>query len=95
MKTVRWHACPILKSLPKNMILRLPQLPTLWPIVCGRMFSFTGRHEARIPTHHAGEFEAIVYKNDVDLMEHIALVKGELAADSKVLVQGSFGMLNG
>jgi 3,4-dihydroxy 2-butanone 4-phosphate synthase/GTP cyclohydrolase II len=43
--------------------------------------------QARIPTNHAGDFEAIVYKNDVDLMEHIALVKGEIAADSKVLVR--------
>ena len=43
--------------------------------------------QARIPTNHAGEFEAIVYKNDVDLMEHIALVKGEIAAGSKVLVR--------
>jgi len=43
--------------------------------------------EARIPTAHAGEFTAIVYKNDVDQMEHIALVKGELKDREKILVR--------
>ncbi|MBU0946384.1 MAG: bifunctional 3,4-dihydroxy-2-butanone-4-phosphate synthase/GTP cyclohydrolase II [Proteobacteria bacterium] len=43
--------------------------------------------EARIPTDHAGEFTAIVYKNDVDNFEHIALVKGEIDSENKVLVR--------
>ncbi len=43
--------------------------------------------EARIPTDHAGEFTAIVYKNDVDDLEHLALVKGEIVPDSRVLVR--------
>jgi 3,4-dihydroxy 2-butanone 4-phosphate synthase/GTP cyclohydrolase II len=43
--------------------------------------------EARIPTEHAGEFTAIVYKNDVDDLEHLALVKGEIVPDSRVLVR--------
>ena len=43
--------------------------------------------EARIPTDHAGEFSAIVYQNDVDDLEHMALVKGEIAPDSRVLVR--------
>jgi len=43
--------------------------------------------EARIPTAHAGGFTAIVYKNDVDQMEHIALVKGELKDREKILVR--------
>ncbi|THB70313.1 MAG: bifunctional 3,4-dihydroxy-2-butanone-4-phosphate synthase/GTP cyclohydrolase II [Desulfobulbaceae bacterium] len=43
--------------------------------------------EARIPTEHAGDFKAIVYKNDVDQMEHIALVKGEPGPDKRVLVR--------
>jgi 3,4-dihydroxy 2-butanone 4-phosphate synthase/GTP cyclohydrolase II len=43
--------------------------------------------EARIPTEHAGEFTAIVYQNDVDDLEHIALVKGEIRPDSRVLVR--------
>ncbi len=43
--------------------------------------------EARIPTEHAGEFTAIVYQNDVDDLEHLALVKGEIVPDSRVLVR--------
>jgi 3,4-dihydroxy 2-butanone 4-phosphate synthase / GTP cyclohydrolase II len=43
--------------------------------------------EARIPTDHAGEFSAIVYQNDVDDLEHLALVKGEIVPDSRVLVR--------
>lgn len=43
--------------------------------------------EARIPTDHAEEFVAIVYKNEVDNMEHMALVKGEIDPDKPVLVR--------
>ncbi len=43
--------------------------------------------EARIPTEHAGEFNAIVYTNDVDPMEHIALVKGAPKAGERILVR--------
>ena len=43
--------------------------------------------EARIPTEHAGEFRAIVYTNDVDPMEHIALVKGHPKEGDKILVR--------
>ncbi len=43
--------------------------------------------EARIPTEHAGEFNAVVYKNDVDPFEHIALVKGKIDPEKKVLVR--------
>lgn len=43
--------------------------------------------EARIPTEHSGEFIAIVYKNDVDDLEHIALVKNDIDPDSEVLVR--------
>ena len=43
--------------------------------------------EARIPTDHAEDFLAIVYKNEVDNMEHMALVKGEIDPDKPVLVR--------
>ncbi|MBT8346655.1 MAG: bifunctional 3,4-dihydroxy-2-butanone-4-phosphate synthase/GTP cyclohydrolase II [Desulfofustis sp.] len=43
--------------------------------------------EARIPTEHANEFVAIVYKNEVDSMEHMALVKGDIDPDKPVLVR--------
>jgi 3,4-dihydroxy 2-butanone 4-phosphate synthase/GTP cyclohydrolase II len=43
--------------------------------------------ESRIPTEHAGEFKAIVYKNDMDGFEHLALVKGDISKQDKVLVR--------
>jgi 3,4-dihydroxy 2-butanone 4-phosphate synthase / GTP cyclohydrolase II len=43
--------------------------------------------EARIPTEIAGEFKAVVYTNDVDSHEHLALVKGEITPDQHVLVR--------
>jgi len=43
--------------------------------------------EARIPTEEAGEFRAVVYSNDVDNQEHIALIKGDIAKADKVLVR--------
>jgi 3,4-dihydroxy 2-butanone 4-phosphate synthase/GTP cyclohydrolase II len=43
--------------------------------------------EARIPTEHADEFIAIVYKNEVDNMEHMALVKGDIDPEKPVLVR--------
>ncbi len=42
---------------------------------------------ARVPTEHAGEFTAIVYTNDVDEHEHLALVKGDIAKTERVLVR--------
>ncbi|HER62789.1 MAG TPA: 3,4-dihydroxy-2-butanone-4-phosphate synthase, partial [Desulfobacteraceae bacterium] len=43
--------------------------------------------EARLPTIHAGTFRAIVYTNDVDRFEHIALVKGEIDPEKPVMVR--------
>jgi 3,4-dihydroxy 2-butanone 4-phosphate synthase/GTP cyclohydrolase II len=43
--------------------------------------------EAQIPSSFGGEWRAIAFENDVDKMEHIALVKGELKKDEPVLVR--------
>lgn len=43
--------------------------------------------ETTIPTAIAGEFEAIVYENDVDDLLHIAMVKGEIDPEKPVLVR--------
>jgi 3,4-dihydroxy 2-butanone 4-phosphate synthase/GTP cyclohydrolase II len=43
--------------------------------------------EAAMPTSAAGEFQAIVYSNDIDHVDHIALVKGEIDGDQPVLVR--------
>ncbi|MEJ2034117.1 MAG: bifunctional 3,4-dihydroxy-2-butanone-4-phosphate synthase/GTP cyclohydrolase II [Deltaproteobacteria bacterium] len=43
--------------------------------------------ETKLPTRYGGEFRAIVYTNDVDSHEHLALVKGEIDSAKEVLVR--------
>jgi 3,4-dihydroxy 2-butanone 4-phosphate synthase / GTP cyclohydrolase II len=43
--------------------------------------------EAVLPTAVAGEFRSYVYENDIDRVDHVALVKGEIRADDPVLVR--------
>ncbi len=43
--------------------------------------------ETVLPTDYGGEFRLIVYENDVDNHNHVALVKGEINPDEAVLVR--------
>ena len=43
--------------------------------------------EEELPTIHGGVYRAIVYRNEVDGVEHMALVKGDISHGSKVLVR--------
>src|SRR5512140_1924157 len=40
-----------------------------------------------IPTSYGGKFRAIAFENDVDKLEHLALVKGEIRGEDPVLVR--------
>ena len=40
-----------------------------------------------IPTSVAGDFRIIVYENDVDTFQHIAMIKGDIDSDKPVLVR--------
>jgi len=42
---------------------------------------------ATLPTKYGGLFTAIAYENDVDSYHHIALVKGEIGPEDKILVR--------
>jgi 3,4-dihydroxy 2-butanone 4-phosphate synthase/GTP cyclohydrolase II len=42
---------------------------------------------ASVPTVYGGEFTAIAYENDVDNQQHVALVKGEIGPEDRVLVR--------
>lgn len=42
---------------------------------------------ANVPTKLAGDFRAIVYENDLDHIDHIAFVKGEIHPDEPILVR--------
>jgi len=53
-----------------------------------RTESFVRRSaETIIPTTMAGDFNAVVYENDVDNLLHIAMVKGEIDSNKPVLVR--------
>ncbi len=53
-----------------------------------RTESFVHREvEAVIPTCHAGTFKAVVYENDMENLQHVALVKGEINPNKPVLVR--------
>jgi len=43
--------------------------------------------ETALPTCFGGDFQAIVYENDVDNAQHVALIKGEIKEDTPVLVR--------
>jgi 3,4-dihydroxy 2-butanone 4-phosphate synthase / GTP cyclohydrolase II len=43
--------------------------------------------EAVVPTAHAGMFKAVVYVNDVEKLQHVALIKGEIDSAKPVLVR--------
>ena len=51
--------------------------------------------EALLPTRHGGELRAIVYENDIDRVDHIALVKGEIGENDEVLVRVHSECLSG
>ena len=42
---------------------------------------------ATLPTAYGGEFRAVVYENEIDRVDHIALVKGEIDPDKPTLVR--------
>jgi 3,4-dihydroxy 2-butanone 4-phosphate synthase / GTP cyclohydrolase II len=43
--------------------------------------------EAVVPTAHAGMFKAVVYENDVENLQHVALIKGDIDPSKPVLVR--------
>jgi 3,4-dihydroxy 2-butanone 4-phosphate synthase/GTP cyclohydrolase II len=43
--------------------------------------------EARLPSIYGGDFRVVVYENDVDHKEHMALIKGEINPEDEVLVR--------
>jgi 3,4-dihydroxy 2-butanone 4-phosphate synthase/GTP cyclohydrolase II len=78
---------PDLKKFAKKHKLKIC---TIADLVAYRLQKDTLVHraaETRLPTTYGGEFKAIVYTNDVDDYEHLALVKGDIDPESEVLVR--------
>jgi len=91
--------CEIMKD--DGTMARMPDLEifaeehNLKIVTVADLIDFRMQHErlvrraatATIPTRYGGEFKIIIYENDVDSIEHIALVKGEILPDDEVLVR--------
>ena len=78
---------PDLKKFAKKHKLKIA---TIADLVAYRMRRDSLVHraaETRLPTLYGGEFTAIVYTNDVDNFEHLALVKGEIDPEKETLVR--------
>ena len=78
---------PDLKIFAKKHDLKIV---TIADLIAYRLRMDTLVHRAavtRMPTRHGGEFTAIVYTNDVDKYEHLALVKGDITPEEEVLVR--------
>jgi 3,4-dihydroxy 2-butanone 4-phosphate synthase/GTP cyclohydrolase II len=78
---------PDLKKFAKKFKLKVV---TIADLIAYRMKMDSLVHraaEADLPTKYGGTFRAIVYTNDVDDFEHIALVKGNITPDKDVLVR--------
>lgn len=43
--------------------------------------------EVNLPTSYGGDFKAIAFENDIDKLEHLALVKGDINENEPVLVR--------
>ncbi len=78
---------PDLKEFAKKHDLKIA---TIADLVAYRLREDTLVHraaETRLPTKFGGEFKAVVYTNDVDSYEHLALVKGDIDSDDEVMVR--------
>ncbi len=66
------------------------KIVTIADLIAYRMKKDTLVHraaETKMPTRFGGDFKAVVYTNDVDSFEHIALVKGDISKDEPILVR--------
>jgi len=43
--------------------------------------------DAKLPSRYGGDWRVVAFENDVDKLDHIALVKGDLSGDQAVLVR--------
>lgn len=43
--------------------------------------------DAKLPSRYGGDWRVVAFENDVDKLDHIALIKGDLSGDQPVLVR--------
>ncbi len=78
---------PELREFAKKHQLRIVTIADMVAYRMRKELLITRAAETRIPTRFGGEFQAIVYDNEVDDSQHLALYKGEINPDEAVLVR--------
>jgi 3,4-dihydroxy 2-butanone 4-phosphate synthase/GTP cyclohydrolase II len=78
---------PELREFAEKHQLRIVTIADMVAYRMRKELLITRAAETRIPTRFGGEFKAIVYDNEVDDCQHLALYKGTLSPDEPVLVR--------
>jgi 3,4-dihydroxy 2-butanone 4-phosphate synthase/GTP cyclohydrolase II len=78
---------PELHKFAKKHQLRIVAIADLVAYRMRKELLITRAAVTRLPTHSGGEFQAVVYDNEVDKCQHLALYKGEISPDKPTLVR--------
>lgn len=78
---------PELRKFAKKHGLRIVTIADMVAYRMRKELLITRAAETMIPTRFGGDFKAIVYDNEVDDCQHLALYKGDISPDEPVLVR--------
>ena len=78
---------PELRKFAKKHGLRIVTIADMVAYRMRKELLITRAAETIIPTRFGGDFKAIVYDNEVDDCQHLALYKGDISPDEPVLVR--------
>jgi len=78
---------PELRKFAEKHDLRIVTIADMVAYRMRKELLITRAAETMIPTRFGGDFKAIVYDNEVDDCQHLALYKGDISPDEPVLVR--------
>ncbi len=78
---------PELRKFAEKHDLRIVTIADMVAYRMRKELLITRAAETQIPTRFGGDFQAIVYDNEVDDCQHLALYKGDISPDVPVLVR--------
>jgi len=78
---------PDLKKFAKKHDLKIATIEDLVAYRIKKDLLVHRAAETKLPTKYGGTFKAVVYTNDIDSHEHIALIKGNINPDKPVMVR--------
>jgi 3,4-dihydroxy 2-butanone 4-phosphate synthase/GTP cyclohydrolase II len=78
---------PELRKFAEKHQLRIVSIADMVAYRMRKELLITRAAETRLPTSAGGEFKAVVYDNEVDNCQHLALYKGDISPDKPTLVR--------